>query len=66
MKTVGLLALGGAMGLKFEDLSYKTLQTAFSNVSNGMETKSEMREQSPTTFSGYRSQALIPYFCMSF
>ena len=32
MKTVGLLALGGAMGLKFEDLSYNNLRDAFSKV----------------------------------
>ena len=32
MKTFGLLALGGAMGLKFEDLSYNNLRDAFSKV----------------------------------
>ena len=32
MKTVGLLALGGAMGLKFEDLSYDNLRASFSKV----------------------------------
>ena len=32
MKTVGLLALGGASGLKFEDLSFDTLKTAFNQV----------------------------------
>ena len=32
MKTFGLLALGGAMGLKFEDLSYTNLRDAFSKV----------------------------------
>ena len=34
MKTVGLLALGGAMGLKFEDLSYNNLRDAFTKVQN--------------------------------
>ena len=32
MKTFGLLALGGAMGLQFEDLSYDNLRGAFSKV----------------------------------
>ena len=32
MKTFGLLALGGAMGLKFEDLSYDNLRASFSKV----------------------------------
>ena len=33
MKTIGLLALGGATyGLKFEDLSYDTLKSAFNQV----------------------------------
>ena len=32
MKTFGLLALGGAMGLKFEDLSYNNLRDAFTKV----------------------------------
>ena len=32
MKTFGLLALGGAMGLKFEDLSYSNLREAYSKV----------------------------------
>ena len=33
MRVLGLLALGGAMGLKFEDLSYTKLKSAFSKVS---------------------------------
>jgi len=32
MKTVGLLALGGAMGLKFEDLTYDNLRASFSKA----------------------------------
>ena len=32
MKTFGLLALSGAMGLKFEDLSYNNLRDAFTKV----------------------------------
>jgi len=33
MKTIGLLALGGATnGLKFEDLSFDTLKSAFNQV----------------------------------
>ena len=33
MKTIGLLALGGAThGLKFEDLSFGTLKSAFNQV----------------------------------
>ena len=32
MKTFGILALGGAMGLKFEDLSYDNLRASFSKV----------------------------------
>ena len=35
MKTIGLLALGGAtQGLKFEDLSFDTLKSAFNQVFN--------------------------------
>ena len=33
MRVLGLLALGGAMGLSFEDLSYSKLKSAFSKVS---------------------------------
>ena len=33
MKLFGLLALGGGMGLKFEDLNYNAMREAFSNVS---------------------------------
>jgi len=36
MKTFGLLALGGAMGLKFEDLSYTNLRDAFSKAVPGV------------------------------
>jgi len=36
MKTFGLLALGGAMGLKFEDLSYNNLRDAFSKAVPGV------------------------------
>ena len=35
MKTIGLLALGGATnGLKFEDLSFDTLKSAFNQVTD--------------------------------
>ena len=34
MKTFGLLALGGAMSLKFEDLTYNNLRDAFTKVRN--------------------------------
>ena len=34
MRVLGLLALGGAMGLNFEDLSYSRLKSAFSKVSS--------------------------------
>ena len=33
MKTFGILALGGAMGVQFEDLSYNNLRAAFMEVS---------------------------------
>ena len=33
MKTFGILALGGAMGVQFEDLSYNNLREAFMGVS---------------------------------
>ena len=33
MKTFGILALGGAMGIQFEDLSYNNLREAFMEVS---------------------------------
>jgi len=36
MKTFGLLALGGAMGLKFEDLSYNNLRDAYSKAVPGV------------------------------
>ena len=34
MRVLGLLALGGAMGLNFEDLGYNKLKSAFSKVSS--------------------------------
>ena len=33
MKTFGILALGGAMGVQFEDLNYNNLRAAFMEVS---------------------------------
>ena len=37
MKTFGLLALGGAMGLQFEDLTYDNLRGAFSKVKSRLQ-----------------------------
>ena len=34
MKTFGILALGGAMGVQFEDLTYKNLREAYMEVSD--------------------------------
>ena len=36
MKTFGILALGGAMGVQFEDLSYNNLREAFMEVSQNL------------------------------
>ena len=36
MKTFGILALGGAMGVQFEDLTYNNLREAFMEVSQNL------------------------------
>ena len=41
MKTFGILAIGGAMGLQFEDLNYSNLREAYLKVrSNDQSTHS--------------------------